>query len=237
MAKGAYIGVDNVARKLKKGYIGVDNVARKIIKAYIGIGGVARPCWRGGYYGTITPMNVAHTARSATTVGNYALFAGGNSGTTYETTVDTYDQSLTHTTPTALSVGRTDFAATTVGNYALFGGGYYYRSGTGTVFETTVDAYDQSLTRTIPTALSVKRYNLAATTVGNCALFGGGFGNSDSSYCDTVDAYDQSLTHTIQTPLSVARTSPAATTIGDYALFGGGSNSRERFATVDAYTA
>ena len=42
MAKGAYIGVDNTARKIKKGYIGVDNTARKIKKGYIGVGGAAR---------------------------------------------------------------------------------------------------------------------------------------------------------------------------------------------------
>ena len=41
MAKGAYIGVNNVARKIKKGYIGVNGVARKIKKAYIGINSIA----------------------------------------------------------------------------------------------------------------------------------------------------------------------------------------------------
>lgn len=47
MAKGAYIGIDNIARKVKNGYIGVDGVARKIKAAYIGIDGVARSCWGG----------------------------------------------------------------------------------------------------------------------------------------------------------------------------------------------
>jgi hypothetical protein len=42
MAKGNYIGIDNVARKGKKMYFGVDNVARKVKKAYIGVDGVAR---------------------------------------------------------------------------------------------------------------------------------------------------------------------------------------------------
>lgn len=48
MAKGAYIGIDNIARKVKNGYIGVDGVARKIKAAYIGIDGVASPCWDDG---------------------------------------------------------------------------------------------------------------------------------------------------------------------------------------------
>jgi hypothetical protein len=47
-----------------------------------------------------------------------------------------------------------------------------------------VDAFDTSLTRSTPTALSTGRRSLAATTVGNYALFGGG-----SRYSDVVDAY------------------------------------------------
>ena len=89
-------------------------------------------------------------------------------------------------TATDLSEARGGLAATSVGNYALFGGGgnrvyadgYMYFVGTA-----TVDAYDTSLTRTIPTPLSEARYGLSATSVGICALFGGG----GSGY--TVDAY------------------------------------------------
>ena len=42
MAKGAYIGVNGVAKKVKGSYIGVDNVAKKIDKIYVGVGGIAR---------------------------------------------------------------------------------------------------------------------------------------------------------------------------------------------------
>ena len=61
----------------------------------------------------------------------------------------------------------------------MFGGGEGRRS----PYIDTVDAYDASLTRSTPTVLSVERDILAATTVGNYALFGGG------SNKDTVDAY------------------------------------------------
>lgn len=47
MAKGGYVGVSGVARKIKKGYVGVDNISRKIKKAYMGVGGVARLIWSG----------------------------------------------------------------------------------------------------------------------------------------------------------------------------------------------
>lgn len=48
MAKAMYIGVDNVARKVKKLYIGVDGVARKVKKGYIGVNGVARLFYSSG---------------------------------------------------------------------------------------------------------------------------------------------------------------------------------------------
>lgn len=51
MAKAIYIGVDNVARKVKQPYIGVDNVARKVKSGYIGVDNVARQFFSGG-----TPM-------------------------------------------------------------------------------------------------------------------------------------------------------------------------------------
>ena len=128
-----------------------------------------------------------------------------------------------------LSAARNRISATTVGNYALFGGGW----GSGNAKFSTVDAYNTSLTRTTPTALSVERGASAATTVGNYALFGGGYGSDPLS---TVDAYDTSLTRTTPTALRVAREFLAATTVGNYALFGGGRDSHYYFSsTVDAY--
>ena len=88
------------------------------------------------YYGLAPELSVKRERPVATSVGNYALFGGGHSGTDYLSTVDAYDTSLTRTTPTALSVARDGLSATTVGNYALFGGGY-----NGTDRLSTVDAY------------------------------------------------------------------------------------------------
>lgn len=49
MSKTAYIGVNNVARKVKSNYIGVNGVARKVKKAYIGdANGKARLWWQSG---------------------------------------------------------------------------------------------------------------------------------------------------------------------------------------------
>lgn len=85
------------------------------------------------------------------------------------------------------------------------------------------------------TSLSYTREDLAATTVSNYALFGGGYNGARKS---TVDTYTADLTHSTATSLNTARSSLAATTVGDYALFGGGATAGSTYSSVvDAYTA
>lgn len=127
-------------------------------------------------------------------------------------------------TTTELSISRKYLTATSVGNYAIFGGGYdssYYK---------VVDAYDTSLTRSLPAELNNARYALASTTIGNYALFGGGY-----PYTTTLDVYDASLTKSTATELSVSRRCLAATSVGNYALFGGGHNDSDLQSVVDVY--
>jgi hypothetical protein len=52
MAKGIYLGIGGVARKVKQPYVGINGVARKVTKGYIGVGGVARL-----FYSGSTPIN------------------------------------------------------------------------------------------------------------------------------------------------------------------------------------
>ena len=80
------------------------------------------------------------------------------------------------------------------------------------------------------TSLTTSRYQLAATSVGNYALFGGGYASNGNS--GTVDAYDKSLTRTAPTVLSSVRRELSATTVGNYAVFGGGNGAS---TAVDAY--
>lgn len=236
MSKKAYIGINGVARQIKKGYIGVDGVARKIKKGYIGIGGVARPFWSGGeltYYGTITGLSDPRGLLAATSIGNYALFAGGYSDeTNNSTTVDAYNKSLTRSTPTVLYTGRFELAATTVEGYALFGGGIK-----STETQKRVDAYNSSLTRSIKN-LTTARHELAATTVGSYALFGGGETSNNYGTTNKVEAVNGSLTVSSVTGLNASSTKLAATTIGGYALFAGGRNgSGDAITQVTAYDA
>ena len=45
MAKAVYIGINNLAQKVKAIYIGINGTARKVVKGYIGVNGVARLFW------------------------------------------------------------------------------------------------------------------------------------------------------------------------------------------------
>ncbi len=94
-----------------------------------------------------------------------------------------------------------------------------------------VTGFEYGLKRSTPKALSTARSYLAGASVGNYALFGGGYA---SSYSTVVDAYNTSLTRSTPTALSTARSFLAGASVGNYALFGGGSTGSNS-AVVDAY--
>lgn len=237
MAKACYVGVGGKARKVKKIYTGVSDVARKVKKGYVGVGGVARPFYSAEqklvYYGKAAGLTGAIPGQvagrldlSATTVGNYALFGGGEDVNATSKRVDAYSDTLVRSTPTELSEVRTSPGAGSVGNYALFGGGWFDRSASA-----TADAYSNTLVRSTPTALGNSCNKPAVATVGNYVLFGGG--GSDAGSRAAVTAYSDTLVRSMPTALSTARDNLAATTVGNHALFGGGETLS---AVVDAYS-
>lgn len=161
---------------------------------------------------------------AATTVGNYALFGGGNNGSgTYLADVQSYNSSLTRELQTSLSTGRYNLAATTIGDYALFAGGLAYSAASSA----TVDSYNKELTREVQVSLIGTRYSLSAASNENCAIFAGGYSNTVGS-SKTVDAYDKTLSHTIPETLSEAQYNTAAALAGNYVVISGGT-------MVDAY--
>ena len=197
------------------------SVARKIKKGYVGVGGVAKLCYAlqqtlVPYNGTVTGLTASAQELAATTVGNYAIFAGGYGGS-YRNSVDIYDETLTHTQPSNLLItATTKLAATTVGDYALFSGG----KTANTSYSYNVEGYNTSLTHYSAETMYTARASLAATTVGNYALFAGGY--SGDGNASTVDSYNRSLTRNAANSLVYARNTLAATTVGNHALFGGG---------------
>jgi hypothetical protein len=185
-------------------------------------------------------LSTPRAALAATSVGQYALFAGGldNSPTGVGAEVDIFNANTGQWTTATLSIPRDNLAATSVGHYALFGGGF---NGTGHIpgdvygEYSTVDVFDSDTGQWSVMDLSVARGWLAATTLGNEALFAGG-GNS-SPYRSTVDIYNDTTGQWSIDSLSVARRSPAATAVGDYALFAGGATSGYIASNVvDIYT-
>ena len=183
---------------------------------------------------SVTSLNSSRGNLGSATVGSHALFAGGGiyyslgahmrPGTSYYygySTVEAYDTSLTKTTATSLSMARMSPSGVSIGKYALLGGGYTgvngasipWGQGVPYYYKNVVDAYNESLTRTTATALSVAR-NCTGVTIGSYALFAGG------TKSDAVDAYDTSLTRTTVSSLSASGVVYGATTIGRYALIG-----------------
>ena len=171
------------------------------------------------YIGTVSNLsNDVVYASSATSINNYAIFAGGHGpGSTYLSTVDTYTNLLVKGTITDLEVARGYLTSTTIGNYALFGGGY-----TSSSPSAKVDAYDSNLTKSLPAGLHVQKYDLAATSIGNYAIFAGGReqdSDGDPRYTTPVDTYNSSLTKVTASDLDYYRSQLAATSVGSYALF------------------
>ena len=173
---------------------------------------------------------------------DYALFGGGLNNSA-SNTVDSYNASLVHTTPTSLSESRYYLSASSVRTYyaslspsgvfyseyyAIFAGG---RNSTG--YSSTVDAYNVSLTRSTPSNLSGAREFLAASRTSGYAFFGGG---RNSGYFSVVDLYDESFLRYSAPNFIESKGDLAATNIGYYVLFGGGLNSTEYSSTVEHYT-
>lgn len=245
---GDYAAFYNLQIKVQTGTAHRD-VARKIKKAYIGIGGVARPCWNNGeltYYGEIEePLSKRTYGVSAASIGNYALFAGGNDSKT----VEAYNNSLTKSNQLIedLTYSGTNAASATIKNHcAVFSGAGYSSGATYTKGRQKVEAYNSELTKSSAgTDLRLALTGKAAASVGNCAVFAGGYytdsyaGSSWYQLNDDVECYDSSLTKLDNlNGLSKERCNLSAAQIGDYVIFAGGindSNSHYGSNYVDAY--
>lgn len=148
---------------------------------------------------------------------------------------------------TGLAVPRERMAAAALVNYALFAGGYNHKD--GVLWEDSsgvVDAYDRNLTHTQAESLSTPARLLASASLGNKALFAGGYSEHHDGnlahvyvYAD-VNVYNQELVRTRAEGLGTARRSLAGASIGNKAIFAGGEikpekTVPEKVAVADAY--
>lgn len=218
---------DSMVKRVKKTYIGVDDVARKIKRVYIGVGNTARLCYTDGSEPVYADKSTLSLARrlyedGASSVGNYALFFGGQISAGYTNVVDAFNCSRTRTLPTVLSVARSQGASTTVGNYAIYAGGV---AGSNNIYG-NVDYYNSSLTRGNATSLGYARYAIRSASVNNVAVLAGGTRNVTNGVYNDMDCYNSSLTRIYSgTPFSNNFYRATGTTVGNYAIFAGGYSS------------
>ena len=219
--KKIYLGVDGKARKVKKAYVGVGGVARPCWAgsgvAYFGTidplttarysgSSVAFPngyaLFTGGSTNSqfdIYDTSLTHTTKyggrrywymGATTNGTYAIFAGGNYTDTGYDDLSKYascvNESLTSSSKELLSVARSKMGAGRVGNYAVFAGGH-----SSSDYVKTVDAADQSLTKTIAPDLCNGSIKCQAANAGQSLLIAL---NDSGGVSNGVDVYNSSLT-------------------------------------------
>lgn len=238
--------------------------ARRVRKAYIGKNGVAKPFFsdlRTVVYGgkTNTPLRMSNSKSlngnfglinnvAGASVGNYAIFAGGDDGQSneynYSDSVNAYDSSLTAQNIAQLSFTnytdkwRSGMLSGVINNKAVFAGGYYlYKPLFSKVKVIRCDeaiSYDTSLTQTQLTDLSSAKCNCATANTTNHLIFAGWVNNTNSN---TTDAYDNSLTRSTITALGTARYYLAGASIGEYAIFAGGKDDSTSYSLVECYDA
>jgi len=120
-----------------------------------------------------------------------------------------------------LSEARSSLAATSAGGMALFAGGRITSDYPIQTLSATVDIYDAATRTWGIESLSEARAQLAATSAGDFAFFGGGI-TSDHSSSDVVDIYHVPSDTWYTAHLSVARYNLMATSVGNQAIFAGG---------------
>ncbi|WP_424101162.1 LamG-like jellyroll fold domain-containing protein [Moorena producens] len=183
---------------------------------------------------------------AATTVGNFAIFAGGFYKNILSDTVDVFEYKdgtlVRKELNLKLSEERTLLVATTVGNLAIFAGGNTLQTSNASDAVDVFEYKDGTLVeKPLDLKLSQRRYDLAATTVGSLAIFAAGeYGGFDPSYSDAVDVFEYRNGNLVEKQghnltLSVARRSLAATTVGNLAIFAGGYDGNSDVDTVDVF--
>lgn len=139
MPANAYIGIDNLARKVKSIYVGIDGVAHKVKNGFIGIAGVARKFFSSNIVPdvskvaevNITPEQTELLGRPAKTA-NHLIYGPGNehSSASFSFTDDLVSTQYIY--PSRISVpNSTEFQG-----YAFFLGGI------------NTDAYDRTYNAT-----------------------------------------------------------------------------------------
>lgn len=247
MAKGMYVGVNGVAKKVKKIYVGSGDKAKKVKKGYIGVGGVARPFFSSAeipmYYGFISNASYAAFNRVGISLRDMALFVGGYSSTNsygdgVTSGIDIYDKQLTHTT-TTLPVSRADMAGCSLieKDFAIVAGGRTRSYTSNNVSKDVYKINNLLIKELASSGLSIAVYGAAAARTDRYAIIAGGHTSSSSGVTTTVCAYNTSLTQTILSDdLSFGGYYLSGVSLNNLAFFAGGSYTSRVNAYNDSLT-
>jgi hypothetical protein len=174
-------------------------------------------------------LSQGRTFLSATSVGKYAVFRGGLTGSSLSNVVDIWNSETNSWSVSSLSQARYWLSATSVGNYALFGGGEV--SGGGTCENGVSDVVDildiTSMKWELKRFIQPRRSPMAAA-LSNLALFGGGNGSPQviigacHVYPTLIEMWNSTSNSMSTVAMSQIRVNFAAAAAGDYVLFGGG---------------
>ena len=139
--------------------------------------------------------------------------------------------------PYPLTTARSNLAAATAGDYAIFGGG----TSSSSTIVSTVNAFDSSLTRTVPTGMGATAYNYAAASANQeRVVFAGGSTNTtNNTYATNSVTFYTSTLGRGTTTLTYTTQNAAGVSAGTYALIAGGhqnSGTNVYHATVNAFT-
>jgi hypothetical protein len=190
---------------------------------------------------TTTTLSQSRGSLESTSSTELIFFVGGAlsltpTGKTSDR-VDIYNVTSGSWTTANLSIPRVRLAATSLQNLVFFGGGAdaFNVSFQNLKFEgnvtNQVDIYNTLNGSWSTATLSQPRCCLAATSVGNLVLFGGG--SNSTSYFNVVDVFDVTNNTWTTATLSEARIHLAATSVDNrYALFGGGYLGSDRLSNV-----
>lgn len=134
---------------------------------------------------------------------------------------------------TPLNTARYNMMSAKAGNQLIFAGGQ------GVSASYNVDAYNDSLTRTVPLPLTSTRYDGAGASVGDYAIFAGG-GNTNRTITKgsttlwsgltpttTVEGYDSSLTKVTVTSMTTPKERCSGIELGDVAIIAGGVSNNQ----------
>jgi len=188
-------------------------------------------------------LSQARSGMTVATIGDEIVLAGGDlSSGGASSAVDIYNTRTGHWHAASLSVPMSQATATVVRDMALFAGGGTVVESNGELIESNVvDSYDTATGEISAGVLSQARGGIAATSVENFALLGGGVQSAtnppqEGAPSDVVDVYDDSTETWSASVLSSARTGIAAAAVNNLALFAGGeSGSGGDVSTVDIF--